>query len=44
LQLAVEAFDEAVLLGLARCDIVPINIILLNLLEDCHAGERGAVV
>ena len=41
-QFAVEAFYEAVLLGLARCDIVPINIILLNPLEDCHAGELSA--
>ena len=43
-QLAVSAFDESVLLGLAQRDIVPINTIFLNPFEDRHAGELGAVI
>ena len=42
-RLAVEAFDESVLLWLARRDIVPINITLLNPFEDRNAVELGAV-
>ena len=43
-QLAVEAFDESVLLGLARRDIVPINTSFLNPFEDRHAGKFSSVV
>ena len=41
---AVEAFDEAVLLGFSRRDIVQINACILNPFEDRHAGELGTVV
>ena len=41
-ELAVKAFNEAVLLGFSRCDIVPINVSLLNLFKDRHAGELGS--
>jgi len=43
-QLAVKAFDKAVLVGLARRDVVPINACILNLFEDRHAGELSAIV
>jgi hypothetical protein len=43
-QLAVKAFNEAILFGLSRCDIVPINVSLLNPFKDRHAGELGSVV
>ena len=43
-QLAIKAFNEAVLLGFSRCDIVPINVSLLKPFKDRHAGELGSVV
>ena len=43
-QLAVKAFDKAVLLGLARRDVVPINACILNPFEDRHARELSAIV
>lgn len=42
-QFAVEAFDEPVLLGLARCNIVPIDAGFLHPLEYCPACELSAV-
>ena len=42
-QLAVKAFNEAVLLGFSRCDIVPINVSLLNPFKDRTTGELGSV-
>jgi len=42
-QLAVEAFDETVLLGLAQCDVTPIDAGLLNPLEYRHACELTPV-
>lgn len=42
-ELAVVAFNEAVLLGLSRRDVVPIDACILNPLEDRHAGELSAV-
>jgi len=41
-KLAVEAFDEAVLLGLSRRDVMPIDTRFLNPFEDRHAGELSA--
>jgi len=43
-QLAVIAFDKAVLLGVRGCDVMPIEPSILNPFEDSHAGELGAVV
>lgn len=43
-QLAVKAFDKAVLLGLARRDVVPINACILNPFEDRHTRELSAIV
>ena len=43
-QFAVEAFNEAVLLGLSGRDIIPIDSRILHPLEDRHAGELGAIV
>ena len=40
----VEAFDEAVLLRLARRDVMPVDPAILRPLEDRHAGQLGAVV
>ena len=36
--------DEAILLGLSRRDVMPIDACVLNPLQDCHAGELSAVV
>ncbi len=41
---AVEALDEAVLHGLARRDVVPIDAGVLTPLQDRHRCELGAVV
>ena len=43
-QLAVEALQEAVLLRLARRDVVPFDAVLLGPLKHGIAGELGAVV
>ncbi len=43
-QFAIEAFDEAVLLGFSGRDIVPIDARILNPFEDRHAGELSAVI
>lgn len=40
----VEALDEPVLVGLARCDVVPLDIAFLRPAQDRHAGQFGAVV
>lgn len=42
-QLSIETLDEAILLGLAWRDIVPIYTRILNPFEDRHADELGAV-
>jgi hypothetical protein len=42
-QFAVETFNEAVLLGLSRRDVMPIDASFLDPLEDRHAGELGAI-
>jgi len=43
-QPAVEAFAEAVLLRLARRDVVPGDASLLRPAQDGHRGQLGAVV
>ena len=43
-QFAVEAFNEAILLGLSRCDEMPIDAGFLHPLEDRHAGELGSII
>ena len=40
---AVGTFDEAVLHGLARCDVVPLNLVLCAPLQDRVRGQFGAV-
>lgn len=42
-QFAVEAFNEAVLLGLSRRDVMPIDADCLNPFKDRRAGELRAV-
>ena len=42
-ELAVKAFNETVLLGLCRRDVVPIDACILNPLQNCLAGELGAI-
>ena len=41
---AVEAFDECILGGLARCNVMPVDPGVLNPSRDGHAGEFGAIV
>ena len=43
-QLAVEALHEAVLLRLARRDVVPFDAVVLGPLEHGISGELGSVV
>ncbi len=43
-QTRIEALDEPVLIGLARRDVVPLDIALLRPAQDRHAGQFGAVV
>ena len=43
-QARIEAFDEPVLIWLARRDVVPLNIAFLAPAQDRHAGQFGAVV
>ena len=43
-QLAVEAFDEAVLLGLARSDVVPVHAGAVGPFEHDPAGHLGSVI
>lgn len=43
-QFAVETFNETVLLGLSRRDVVPIDARILHPFEDRRAGELGAIV
>jgi hypothetical protein len=43
-QLAIKAFDEGVLCRLARCDVMPVDLALLRLFQDHHAGELSAVI
>ena len=43
-KLAVETFDEAILLGFPRRDVMSINACILNPFKDRHAGEFGPVV
>ena len=43
-QASIEALDEPVLVGLARCDVVPLNVALLRPAQDRHAGQFSAVV
>ena len=40
----IEAFDKAVLIRLARCDVVPLDIAFLRPAQDRHASQFGAVV
>lgn len=42
-ELAVEAFDERILLGLTRIDVVPRHGILIGPLQDRPTGELCAV-
>jgi len=39
-----ETLDEPVLAGLARSDIVPLDIPLLRAAQDRHTGQFGAIV
>ena len=41
---AVEAFDEAVLLWLARVDVMPLDGVLVGPLQDRLASELGPIV
>ncbi len=41
-QAAVEAFDEGVLLGLARVDIMPVDIVVVRPFQDRPTGELCA--
>lgn len=41
---AVEAFDEGILLGLARVDLVPRHAILVGPFQDGPTGELGSIV
>jgi len=43
LQGVAQTFNEAVLLGLSRRDVMPIDAGFLDPLEDRHAGELGAI-
>ena len=43
-QAAIEAFDEGILLRLAGCNVVPLDLAVLRPAQYCHAGELGAVV
>lgn len=43
-QLAIKAFDEAILLWFARCDVVPGDAGVVLPFKDCAAGQFGAVV
>jgi len=43
-QARIEAFDEPVLIWLARRDVVPLDVALLVPAQDRHAGQLGAVV
>ena len=43
-QAAVEAFDVALLLRLARVDVLPFDAVLVGPLQDRLAGELGPIV
>ena len=43
-QAAVEGLDEAILLRLARVDVVPFDTVLVGPFQDGLAGELGSVV
>lgn len=40
----IEALDEPVLIGLARRDVVPLDVAFLTPAQDRHAGQLGAVI
>ena len=42
-QAAVEAFDVAILLRLARVDVVPFDVVRVGPFQDGLAGELGSV-
>ena len=39
----VKALDQGALCRLTWRDVVPVDVLLLRPLQDCHAGELGAV-
>jgi hypothetical protein len=43
-QAAIEALDAAILLRLARVDVMPLDLVVVRPLQDRLAGELGAIV